>query len=173
MRQQLYHCVVCNREYHPAKTRADFKGFCSMGCQHALAKQQGFGKAGGPRTEWQAIHTILLERRRTLPGAEPVDPAEDRGNQADPNLVEYRQVEDRPKHAAMMAAPDRWPVWPFLPMKRYSQRGGNMQTGYLIASAEDRFTIFLGLIAMARPETDSRMPYDSYDAMLADGWMVD
>jgi hypothetical protein len=79
---------------------------------------------------------------------------------------------DSLRHIAMMQNPDRWPVWPYLPLKRYPA-SGPMQTGYLVHATDARFTVFLGLIAFARPMDDARETFDSFEAIVAAGWEVD
>lgn len=80
----------------------------------------------------------------------------------------------------MMRSPDRWPCWPVLPLKRYDgkDRCGFPSTG-LIAELDGvpRFTVFDGNLfqrplCFDDPKT-VRYDYDSFEAMLADGWVVD
>ncbi len=37
-------CRTCKKEYDEEKARADYKGFCSMKCQHELARRVGYRK---------------------------------------------------------------------------------------------------------------------------------
>ena len=76
-----YKCVVDGKLYDPTKTRADYKGLCSMRCQHQLAREQGFNPRTDKRTgEWKFISNELKRRRETIPGAEPLNSLEEKAH---------------------------------------------------------------------------------------------
>jgi hypothetical protein len=77
-------CRKCGRAYDPNKTRADWRGYCSMACQHQMARDLGYrpGKyvqaarllapaPGSPSTTCSrattlsAIYPLRLERIRS------------------------------------------------------------------------------------------------------------
>jgi hypothetical protein len=47
-------CRNCHHLYSESKATADFKGYCTMRCQHAKAKELGF-KPKGARTEYSTL----------------------------------------------------------------------------------------------------------------------
>lgn len=47
------HCRNCGGEYDSAKSRGDYKGFCSAKCQHAKARYLGFRPKKG--SEYQVL----------------------------------------------------------------------------------------------------------------------
>jgi hypothetical protein len=62
-------CVECRRVYDTATARAEFKGLCSMKCQHDMARSLGFRK-GKDKSEYAIIHIELRERRNSIVGAD-------------------------------------------------------------------------------------------------------
>ena len=68
----LYRCVVDGKLYDPQKTRADYKGFCSMACQHQLAREQG-SRPKKHRSEYPFIAKEVRRRRIMTEGAEPFE----------------------------------------------------------------------------------------------------
>lgn len=68
----LYRCVVDGKLYDPEKTRAAYKGFCSMRCQHQLAKECGFNRTRTRSSEYAVMNEELRRRRRTMKDAEPI-----------------------------------------------------------------------------------------------------
>jgi hypothetical protein len=84
----------------------------------------------------------------------------------------YRPNRQPEKDIAGMKDPDIWPQWPLLPLKRYEQGSHRMQTGYLVAQEKDRWSVYLGNV-WAVQITDPAQPYDSPEAIVADGWEVD
>lgn len=51
-------CRKCKGQYDSEKSRADYKGYCSMKCQHAAAKEHGFRKGG--RSEYSVLQDAGL-----------------------------------------------------------------------------------------------------------------
>lgn len=76
------------------------------------------------------------------------------------------------RDAKFMANPFLWPNL-LLPLKRYptnNQTGGyRMETAYMVG---DGPRIYYGSM-FAPKTTDRRQDYDSFDAIVADGWVVD
>lgn len=48
------YCRTCKKQFVEAKSRADWKGYCSQKCVHAKSKQLGFTRSCG-RTEYQIL----------------------------------------------------------------------------------------------------------------------
>ncbi len=80
-------------------------------------------------------------------------------------------------HLAMIRDSYRWGRWPYLPMKRDNNSLEDKNLGVLVDDGKS-LTIYhvylFGLPAtreefLASPQTT----YESHEAMLADGWMVD
>jgi hypothetical protein len=108
--------------------------------------------------------------------------------------ADNRQTQARALNIAMMETPDHWPQWPLLPIKRYvpdERRGSKqLQVGFLVASAENRWTVYLDnmIAATARAkkrvegslvtakdlvEGVDKLDYASATAIVDDGWEVD
>lgn len=85
---------------------------------------------------------------------------------------------------------NRWPVWPVMPVKRPNRTGnGWPDMGVVLAAGvktdtmlSHRFTVYLdvdlcklgkAIHTILTGEHKCYIKYDSYEAMLADGWMVD
>lgn len=77
----------------------------------------------------------------------------------------------------MMKEPQHWPYWPTLPVKRYL-KNYNMQCGFMYA--HDKPIVYLHNIR--DPEINGKKlylnelkqeKYDTYESLLADGWVVD
>lgn len=75
------------------------------------------------------------------------------------------------EHMAFMADPDRWPRWPLLPVKRY--KDDTLETGYLIEMKGSKYVVYQNTIFCADPRTDAHFRYESFEAIVADGWRVD
>lgn len=81
----------------------------------------------------------------------------------------------------MMASPNKWPVHPLLPVKRHRKGGGFPECGVMVTIASERFKVFR--IAMYKLEGRSwsaaelcELPhevYNSFEEIVAAGWMVD
>lgn len=87
---------------------------------------------------------------------------------------------------AFMSDPNKWPCWPFLPVKRYTAQAGPGPVCGLILAVEGQMTTVY-FASMFRTEgrvgeltTDfikneaiKRTVYEDIDKLLADGWIVD
>lgn len=83
---------------------------------------------------------------------------------------------------AMILDPNKWPSWPFLPLKKGSYPSlENKRLGVLYHSPvwSDGKVHVVHIYMFAPPKTAAELHaspatvYDSVDAMLADGWIVD
>ena len=74
----------------------------------------------------------------------------------------------------MMLDHEKWPCWPFLPVKRRNHKV-EPNIGVMCASKEDRWTVYhINMFDMPRDlATASKSEYATVDALLADGWVVD
>lgn len=83
----------------------------------------------------------------------------------------------------MMKNPGLWPQWPVLPVKRYRERGQMPDCAVLIDAGEPQPTVFQ-INPYDIPAGDLReniinnpkvkhTKYDTLEALMADGWMVD
>lgn len=84
-----------------------------------------------------------------------------------------RQAQD----LSMMKDRDSWPRWPLLPLKRSSKEAG-VECGFLADDAQT--TVFLGTVyeLSSGPLMEAVKPlkalvYDSFEAIVRDGWTVD
>lgn len=87
---------------------------------------------------------------------------------------------ERQKHKEMVEDPERWPRWPLLPVKK---RESFLESGYLVACEGRMTTVVLGNMYGVPKQVkclgdffSGILPvkvYDSVDAMLDDGWIVD
>ena len=69
---------------------------------------------------------------------------------------------------------DHWPHWPLLPMKR--RVNGDLHCGVIHARAKTCVVLGNVFVPMALEELSAEPTcyrYDSVEAMLADGWIVD
>lgn len=76
---------------------------------------------------------------------------------------------ERDKHRAMMLDPQRWPRWPWLPIKR---RGHN-QPGTECAAIYADDTVEGEPVTVKFPRPGQPKVYTDVDAVLDDGWIVD
>ena len=78
----------------------------------------------------------------------------------------------REEHLAMMAEPDRWPRWPYLPLTR------GAELGLMTAIISHRTTVFLQNLFML-PERAAdfldgpKIVYASFEEIVQDGWIVE
>lgn len=76
---------------------------------------------------------------------------------------------------AMMKAPDNWPQWPILPLKRV--RGSDLEVGVLVNGAFEgphtEATVYLSSMNRVITVETPTIKYDSFEALVADGWMID
>lgn len=74
----------------------------------------------------------------------------------------------------MMYDHEKWPQWPWLPLKKKER--GRVILGVLLASVSQPFTIFLANLWETPQSELPKMPskvYSSYEAIIADEWVVD
>jgi hypothetical protein len=72
-----------------------------------------------------------------------------------------------------MANPKEWPAWPLLPVKRSTQEG-RTECGFLLPTQTDVYLDNIyALTRDWRPEGAKHIAYDSFAAIIADGWRVD
>jgi hypothetical protein len=86
-------------------------------------------------------------------------------------------------HKAFMEDPEKWPSWPLLPVKRYTEkpRGGlNLPDCALLYDDLSRTgvapTVYLENLFTATPEsmkTAEKIEYQDFADLIADGWVVD
>jgi hypothetical protein len=89
---------------------------------------------------------------------------------------------ERAHHKKMMENPDLWPVWPVLPVKRHTNDSSWPETGVIMAVKDwmttvcilNMFSIPSGTSVLeVRKMASKEYMYDSVDALLDDGWVVD
>lgn len=91
-----------------------------------------------------------------------------------------RDLEWKPDDAGMMASPERWPYWPYLPLKRYNKTTHQHDIGTLCADARDGapMTFFenvmlpmvlTGEVKLQKQQGTKKTPA----ALVAEGWIVD
>ncbi len=81
----------------------------------------------------------------------------------------------------MIRDPDFWPVWPFLPLKRSTGKGGLPDTGFLVSEAAkgqlpEPVTLYLGLLPMydKTPLAERQTQvFATIDDLVDAGWVVD
>ena len=90
-----------------------------------------------------------------------------------------RVAAQRDRNLAMMRNPREWPYWPALPVKRLPAGGGWPECG-IIVEAGGPFvaggpTVYMVNIHAPEPITPetARHTYPSFEALVADGWVVD
>ena len=75
------------------------------------------------------------------------------------------------KHLEMMKDEDRWPVWPFLPLKRGEFSRG--EVGILVAGMGP-LVHMVNLFETANKLRDcQKAEYTSFEQLVSDGWVVD
>jgi hypothetical protein len=82
------------------------------------------------------------------------------------------------RDVAFIMNPNKWPRWPFLPLKRKGENG--LQVGYLYGDPVTSMgrlaaplKIYGGNIFSPSPDDPVVGEYDSADALVAAGWRVD
>jgi hypothetical protein len=78
----------------------------------------------------------------------------------------------------MMQDPKEWPIWPHLPLFRY--KGGHRndkEYGFIISFGDGQMLnpkpiVWLGVIGEVKLDRP-KIVYESFEALLADGWLVD
>ena len=80
------------------------------------------------------------------------------------------------KQLDMMQQPDTWPRWPFLPLIRRTKGLKPFgEEGLLYDDGEHKFTVYFANLFMLPQNlaTCASKTYESYEAIVADGWEVD
>jgi len=91
----------------------------------------------------------------------------------------YKPAFGPEKDIIMMATPGDWPCWPRLPLKRRNLSTGMMETGYLLELNNFMHVVFIGTIYDVLPDSVDKLgevkqiKYNSFQAIQADGWIVD
>jgi hypothetical protein len=71
--------------------------------------------------------------------------------------------------AKIIADPDLWPKWPYLPLKKLNHHGG-----FLYYDSRLPITVYLGNLWRHDPiEKLEKIQYRSIELMLTDGWKID
>lgn len=89
-------------------------------------------------------------------------------------MGKYRPGQDR----EMMQDAFEWPRWPHLPLKRNPRwRGKGPRYGYLEAVSSllgepVKPTVWIGILDTVQADRP-KIEYESFEALLADGWLVD
>jgi hypothetical protein len=85
----------------------------------------------------------------------------------------------RDEHIEMMQNPDRWPVFPVLPLVREGRKFNDPEKlGFLfcgaLRGANTDPTVLVGVLGMTKHgEKLPRKKYESFEALYDDGWRVD
>jgi len=83
------------------------------------------------------------------------------------------------QEVALISNPDKWPLWPFLPMKRlghvFSREGHGFLHNNRMRGPHTDATIYMGHLSDVDGPIKDRetKKYDSIEAMVRDGWVVD
>lgn len=85
----------------------------------------------------------------------------------------------RPEDLDILNNPDSWPLWPVMPMKHRTKKGdfGIPEIGFVISGRpwvylSNYSSLKTGPLAPQLAGIGAAV-YDSFEALLADGWMVD
>jgi len=77
----------------------------------------------------------------------------------------------------MLKRPSLWPRWPIIPVKRYPDGSNRPRCGVVFDDRGDTWSVLLvNMFVLAElPLIDGveKIVYDSPEAIVADGWMVD
>lgn len=84
-------------------------------------------------------------------------------------------------HLDMMRHADRWPAWPFLPLKHRSRpcslNTPLRETGFMFEANDDSGEaapkVYIGVMGITKPSEARFEMYDSLEAVVAAGWEVD
>jgi hypothetical protein len=95
-------------------------------------------------------------------------------------------TDDKSRDRAYILDFDHWGAWPYCPLKRGNCSRLDKNLGFLLATEEHadackgkgKFVVYLAYMfapPKGKEEYDAcpKLEYDSVDALLADGWMVD
>lgn len=89
--------------------------------------------------------------------------------------LQERQKEDE----TFIRNPVKWPMWPFLPIKRHVEGDKGPDCAFLCATSKPWERAYLENVFALKdmtPEQRKKIPFIEYDdlsALLADGWYVD
>ena len=83
-----------------------------------------------------------------------------------------RTAEDERTDLRYIRTPELWPNWPFLPLKRGSNQ--TREIAYLLAEPRDKgYHLYDGNMLAAKQSDPILKTYDSPEALVVDGWVVD
>jgi len=95
-------------------------------------------------------------------------------------MTESERIVRERDHAAMIDRPDLWPLGRVLPLKKPGKVFDDDGTGFIINPDGvhwevefDRYTVFVGVVGLSDPKKCPRVQYDSAQAIVDDGWVVD
>jgi hypothetical protein len=87
------------------------------------------------------------------------------------------EIDDREVQLSRINRVGEWPLWPLLPMKRWVE-GEGYQEGLIAANNKpvvfraNIFALQKGMLSEALAPFD-KIEYDSFEALVDDGWRVD
>lgn len=81
-----------------------------------------------------------------------------------------KTVEKLPNDLEFMQDENRWPCWPYLPMKNHSDLNNRR---YACLLADNGPKLFLGNMFQGIDENTKTEEFPSYEAILAAGWVID
>ena len=85
-------------------------------------------------------------------------------------------MSDGKRDLAFMNTPEEWPCWPVLPLKKTGASWGNPKgLGFMVGGLGA--TVFVGFMFIGPDWSPGlhkdKITYDSFEAIIADGWRVD
>ncbi len=88
------------------------------------------------------------------------------------------QRQDPPSDREFILNPDLWPAWPYLPLKRYPKGRSGPEVCLLVATERPYEALYAHNLFHLPPTRDEflagkKYVYETVDALLADGWIVD
>lgn len=81
----------------------------------------------------------------------------------------------RQRAIALIGSEDDWPLWPVLPMKRPKEDGGMPDTAVMYTGEHNTLYLDVNVFALAVGDLPNsrKQTFDSLDALLDAGWVVD
>ena len=77
-------------------------------------------------------------------------------------------------HIDFLKSPESWPHFPLCPVKRYEQEDKPPRTGVVLSSQPNTVVgLNVFLVSREKFKTAERWEYDSVEAVVADGWLID
>lgn len=73
----------------------------------------------------------------------------------------------------MLATPADWPIWPVLPLKRYTTPGAFPEMGYVVGDPVWPLNVYTGNIFRISPDDPIVGEYASVQHLLDAGWVID